>query len=198
MQYVGDNFMVNRDDLTINQKAVLIALSSLNEKGLHNRIYFEKFLFLLSKSLPDLLEDLADTFDAYKMGPYNEYADEIIDGLKNYNLMSSSTELSEEGKKLAEELKGDKEILPVIKKTNELDETLKGFNVDDILFLVYNLYPDYTTQSQISNNVKSHKLEAFKFNINNIDNGNIATVTSDKGHKIKVRRIGDELVIMED
>ena len=190
--------MVNRDDLTINQKAVLIALSSLNEKGLHNRIYFEKFLFLLSKSLPDLLEDLADTFDAYKMGPYNEYADEIIDGLKNYNLMSSSTELSEEGKKLAEELKGDKEILPVIKKTNELDETLKGFNVDDILFLVYNLYPDYTTQSQISNNVKSHKLEAFKFNINNIDNGNIATVTSDKGHKIKVRRIGDELVIMED
>lgn len=190
--------MVNKDDLTIDQKAVLLTLESLDKKNSRYRIYFEKFLFLLAKSLPDILEDLNDTFEAYKMGPYNEYADEIIDGLRDYNLMMSDKDLSEEGRKLAQDLKHDPGSQPIVNKIHELNETLNDLNVDDLLYLTYNLYPDYATQSIISEKVKSDKLETFKLNIDNLKEGQVISVRSDKGNLIKMKKEGNKLVLLGD
>ena len=190
--------MVNKDDLTIDKKAVLLSLASLDKKNSHYRIYFEKFLFLLTKSLPDILEDLNDTFEAYKMGPYNEYADEIIDGLQDYNLMTSNKDLSEEGRRLVQELRNDPDSQPIVNKIQELNETLVNLDEDDLLYLTYNLYPDYAVQSIISEKAKSDKLEAFKLNVDNLKEGQVLSVRSDKGNNIKVKKEGNKLVILGD
>ena len=190
--------MVNKDDLTIDQKAVLLSLASLDKKNSRYRIYFEKFLFLLTKSLPDILEDLNGTFEAYKMGPYNEYADEIIDGLQDYNLVKSNNELSEDGKRLVKELRNDQESKPIFNKIQELNETLKNLDVNDILYLTYNLYPDYAAQSTISEKVTSDKLESFKLNVNDFKEDQILSVRSDKGNDIKIKREGNKLIILGD
>ncbi len=189
--------MVNKDDLTIDQKAVLLSLASLNKKYSRSRIYFEKFLFLLTKSLPDLLEDLNNTFEAYKMGPYNEYADEIIEGLRDLHLLEPDNQLSEEGEMVVQELRNDKESQPILNKIHELKEILDDINVDDILFLTYKLYPDYASQSVITDKVRSDKLEAYKIDLSNLREGQILSVKSDKGNSIKVKREGNRLVILE-
>ena len=190
--------MITKNDLTTDQKAVLLSLASLDNKNSQYRIYFEKFLFLLTKSLPDVLEDLNDTFEAYKLGPYNEYADEIVDGLRDYNLMTSEKDLSEEGKRLANELRNDKECQPIISKIQELNETLTELNVNDLLYLTYRLYPDYASQSVIAENVKSDKLETFKLNVDNLKEGQVLSVRSDKGNDIKVKKDGNKLIILGD
>lgn len=190
--------MVTKDDLTVDQKAVLLSIASLNKKYSRFRIYFEKFLFLLTKSLPDLLEDLNDTFEAYKMGPYNEYADEILDGLRDYNLLTSEKGVSDEGKRVVSELREDQESTLIIQKIAEINETLEGLNVDDVLYLTYNLYPDFAKESVIAKDVKSEKLETFKLKVNNISEGQTLTIRSDKGNNIKLKRDGNRLTIVED
>lgn len=189
---------VNKQDLTVEQKAVLLSVGLLDSKNTFNRVYFEKFLFLLTKSLPDILESLNDTFEAYKLGPYNEYADEVIDGLQDYSLMTSWKDLSEEGQEMVRELSQDKESQPIIGKIHELNYTLSGLNVDDLLYLTYNLYPDYASQSAIAGRVGSDKLETFKLSINHLKEGQISSIKSDKGNDIRVKKEGSRLVIMGD
>ena len=112
--------------------------------------------------------------------------------------MKSNNELSEDGKRLVKELRNDQESKPIFNKIQELNETLKNLDVNDILYLTYNLYPDYAAQSTISEKVTSDKLESFKLNVNDFKEDQILSVRSDKGNDIKIKREGNKLIILGD
>ncbi len=185
-------------DLTIDQKAVLLVISGLPKKFKESRVYFEKFLFLVTKNFPDKLDYLDGTFESYKYGPYNEYSEELLDSLRDFSLIDKSNNLSSKGKQIFSEIKKENEIRPLANAVEDLSELLKDFNIDDVLYLTYNLYPDFTDKSLILGKIRSEKMETFKVVVSKIKEGDEIVIHSDKGNTFKLRRVDSGLEISGD
>jgi hypothetical protein len=185
---------VESRDLTRTQQAVLATLARLPEPAAHNRVFFEKVLFLLSKSVPQELQDLEESFEPYKYGPYSEFLDEQLLQLQDLGLIEDTT-LKSEGRRAAGRVLGDRDFAPVSEALSTIMDSLKGFTVDDLVFLVYRLYPDFTKESAIRQKVKSSRLEHYSVDVDELPEGGSFTVTSDKGSTLNVRKQGDKLLL---
>jgi hypothetical protein len=190
--------MIDSKDLTIDQKAVLLVFSNIPRKFKKSRTYLEKFLFLLVKAFPEMLDYFDSTFESYKYGPYNEYAEEVFDSLKDYRLIDDSYEFTSAGKKIVEEVKKERETNPLVLRVEEFSDLLKDLDIDDILYLTYNLYPDFTDKSVIRDKVRSSKLESFKVNIKELEGEKEIIVHSDKGSRIKLKKVSSRLEVTEE
>lgn len=190
--------MNGSEDLTTDQKAVLLVLSSIPKKYKKSRVYFEKFLFLVTKNFPEKLDYLDSTFESYKYGPYNEYAEEVLDSLKDFGLIDKSNDFSPKGMEIFEAIKMETEIKALANKVEGLSEMLKDMNIDDILYVTYNLYPDFTDKSLIRSKIKSDKMETFKVDVSKFKNHSEIVIRSDKGSSVKMRKVDSRLEITED
>lgn len=179
-------------DLTINQKAVLATLSKLPYRYRRDRRFFEKILFLVTKSQPEVLEDIEATFEGYKMGPYNEFVDELNHHLEDYGLLQRM-DVTPEGARVAKELESDEELNPVLKSLRETLDLTRDFNVNDLLYFVYSLYPDFARNSQFPEEARSEKLEHFTIAVSKLAEGQSLTVTSDKGSTLSVTLRGGKI-----
>lgn len=112
---------IGSEDLTINQKAVFLAVSALETRGKLKHREIQDFLYSLSKSMPEALEDILKQFDITNNGVYNEYADEIVDTLKLYGLIDSGKHLTASGKETESRLKDDKECIAILDKIKALE-----------------------------------------------------------------------------
>ncbi len=186
--------MLSPKDLTLNQKAVLLTLSRLPREFATDRVYFEKILFLLTKTQPDLLFDLDATFEAYKIGPYNEYVDEILGDLHNYSLAEGMA-ITPTGRQVAQTLSADPELAEVPASLESILDAVQELNLDvnDLLYTVYNLYPEYTGLSEHRAEARSSKLQHFTIPLP--EGERPVTIFSDKGGKVNVRKAGDRVVL---
>ena len=190
--------MVNSDDLLNDQKATLLVFSTIPDKYRKSRIFVEKFLFLLAKTLPEKLEYFDSNFEPYKFGPYNEYADEVVDSLRDFGLIDEFNDLTPQGEAIAEEIRGEEEIKPIVSALNELSNSTKNLDIDDIVYLTYNLYPDFTDKSIIKNKVRSNKLQAFKIDLKQLSENKEIVLHSDKGGSVRLKKIGTRLELEGD
>jgi hypothetical protein len=179
-------------DLTETQKAVVATIAGLPRTHQSNRVLFEKVLFLLAKSVPEELPDLEESFHPYKFGPYSEFVDEQILQLGDLGLLKD-TALAPAGRELAAMLTREPSFLPIASALARVLDAIEGFSVDDVLFLVYRLYPDFTTESEIRDRVRSPVLAHFSVDLDRVSEGQSMTVTSDKGISLNVRRKGGKL-----
>lgn len=183
---------VSADGLTENEKAVLLTLSSLPPEHSTDRLYFEKALFLLSHSGTDYLDGLAETFEAYKMGPYSPAADETLLRLGDLKLVGKGTmSITEDGRRVASELRRDVSFRPVVKASDSLWEVLKGEQVgkNDLLYLVYALYPEYAAASTMPPSEReTHRFEHFTIRERDVPEGGFAEFRSDKGNTVRVTK----------
>ena len=189
--------MIGPRDLTLNQKAVLLSLAGLPSRYRHDRVYFEKVLFLLAKSDPKDLPDIDATFESWKFGPYNEYVDEVLTGLQEFGaIRGDQMELTPEGRTLASSLSSDAESARLRANLANILSAVDSLSVDDLLYVVYRLYPEFTKNSEIKDAVRSKTLEHFTIKPDRVIAGETLSVESDKGGKLKVRREGDRLQIL--
>lgn len=186
--------MIEPEDLTVNQKAVLLTLANLPRRYQHDRRFFEKILFLLTKAQPEALEDIDQTFEGYKMGPYSEFVDELNHNLEDLGL-AKKMDLTPEGRALAPKLEHEADLMQVVTSLKQTLELTKDFDVNDLLYLVYRLYPEFAKESEYPEEARSHRLEHFSVPISTIKEGGTLTVTSDKGSSISVERRGGKLVL---
>jgi len=181
-------------DLTINQKAVLLTLSKLPPQSRHDRRFFEKLLFLVTKAQPELLEDIEDTFEGYRMGPYSEFVDELSHHLEDFGLIKRM-DLTGEGRTVAQKLAHDREIAPVLESLDETLNLARDFDVNDLLYLVYKLYPPLAERSEFPEEARSDKLEHFSIPVSRLAEGQSITVSSDKGGSVNATLRNGRLVL---
>jgi hypothetical protein len=183
---------VSAEGLTESEKAILLTLASLPAEFATDRVYFEKALFLLSRSGVDDLDDLADTFEAYDMGPYSPAADDTLLRMGDLKLVDKGTmSITDEGRRVATTLREDPSFRRVVEASDRLWEVLKGerFGRNDLLYLVYALYPEYAKASKLSLSERaSSRLEHFTIGEKDVPEGGVTVFSSDKGNAIKVSR----------
>lgn len=186
--------MIEPDDLTVNQKAVLLTLASLPKRYQHDRRFFEKILFLLTKAQPEILADLDQTFEGYKMGPYSEFVDELNHNLEDMGL-ARRMDLTPEGRALAPKLELEEDLLQVVRSLKQTLDLTKEFDVNDLLYLVYRLYPEFARDSEYPEEARSQRLEHYSVPVSNVREGESLTVSSDKGSSLSVERRGGRLYL---
>jgi uncharacterized protein YwgA len=145
-------------DLNNDEKLVLITVyrreQEINKKAQYKkdicRLKFDNVLFLVLKKYHKEFEYLSNSFEPDTVGPYSEYLDEMLYSLSDYGLIENYKKLTEQGKEIA------KQILNKYSVFKEIDNILtKLFNfissIDDtkLLYMLYNLYPEYFFKSYI-------------------------------------------------
>ncbi len=182
------------EDLDASRMAVLLTLDALPPAKQKTRLIFEKILFLLTKNLPDELKDLNATFEAYRFGPYNEYADELIDGLDAAGLVEDGVP-TDEGAALARKVRDSGRGAQIAHELEGIVNATREMSTDDILYLVYSLYPDYAQSSEIRGRIRSYRLEHFSISVDELSEGEVMVVRSDKGSRLRVEKHGNRVLL---
>jgi hypothetical protein len=183
---------IKSSDLTTEQKVILDAVyridTSRNNYNNVDKVKFEKILFLLSKKFPDELDYLNETFDAYAMGPYNEYLDDVMDSLLDLRLVKDYKTITEDGKRVLEGLNFRKAERKIDQALKELVVFSANLSTDDLLYIVYKLYPSYAEKSNIWHRINSDKFETIEIPVENITQNDTRTIhiKSDRGNTVKV------------
>ena len=137
---------INPDELSITQKFA-ISIISANNQPLKGKLWLQKGLFLLSKNIKNLDEDII--FESDLMGPYSEIVDEELEQLELMGLVKK------DGNKISLTRYGG-EISTIIKNNisneeqdmiNEFKELLSDLTDDELLAFIYFSFPDYTEES---------------------------------------------------
>ena len=146
----------------------LLALFYVSNGKIEGSLRLHKELFLVSRGIPELLED--DNYGPHNYGPYSEEIDEDVLGLlevegllKIFKGDSSSTIylLTENGKTAAKEAFSDfdENTQASFKRVYEL---LSGLTSDEILFIVYTMYPGMAIYSTVYDRILANKVRIAK------------------------------------
>lgn len=144
-------------DMDVSQRLIIYCLGALN-KPIENKVDIQKILFLTSRELPELFEDIF-TFQKYKKGPYSERIDEDVAVISNSGFIEGSHfGLSEEGYKIFEEVeKRVKDPLKTIILENK--EFVNGLTEDELLTFIYVIFPEYTENSEVWEKIKTNRVK---------------------------------------
>ena len=171
--------MINLEDpeFDIHTILVLEILDSLSQKGIKQKIIFQKIAFLSTRRFKNLF-NLLD-FKKHKFGPYSESLANIVKQLKITGLIDKN-----ENDELIITSKGKIELEryhQAIKETNDLEqdklletiikynkEDFIDFNTDEMLAFVYKSFPEYIEPS-----IKAESLDYKRIFLNLYNEGKI-------------------------
>jgi uncharacterized protein YwgA len=180
--------------------AIMLIGTSENNK-IDDVVRIHKMAFLADKIIadPDLDEDF--NFDANKFGPFSENLEETLTKLKNWGIIKPSRLSSSKGSELTED--GRRVLALATEKFQgisqlclELNDDLKSLTTQEIIKLVYRLYPSLTNESIIKNNlVHSNKIDSFSIPISG--NGT-HTILSENGTKYNVQYKDENIVTISE
>ena len=153
--------MENIDDVEITER-YLILLLGVVDRPIPSPVHIQKELFLLSKANQKIAEFI--TFIKHYKGPYSANLDDLSKDPAYYSDAFQFDRykrlyLTDEGKKIydkfvKENISNERfnEFLSLIKMTRELYDKLSE---NELLFLIYATYGEYTEKSDISNRLLS-------------------------------------------
>lgn len=140
----------------------LILLLGVVDKPIPSILHLEKELFVLSKANPKIANLV--TFEKHYYGPYSEDIAELVKNPVYYvdvfkHEQGGAITLNQKGKKIYEDLVREhldspkfKELLSMMKMVREMYDKLSR---DELLFLIYATYKEYTQKSTISDRLFS-------------------------------------------
>lgn len=182
--------MISDKDLTDEQKAVLFIVNKLAEKFSVDKLYIQKVVFLMSKILPDIVTIYE--YEPYKFGMFSSEVELIIRREQDLNLMKDLN-ITETGKEVVASISKTEEMQQI----NQVFADIAGLGKEDILYLLYKLYPEFTTKSTIKERVDSYKLQSATIPTGHLKDGQDMTIKTDKGNFIKVKKENGVIKILE-
>ncbi|MEM3215956.1 MAG: hypothetical protein QXS81_01290 [Candidatus Micrarchaeaceae archaeon] len=118
--------MLDADDLTLEQKAVLFIIYKLNQKFSIDKHYVQKVVFLITRLLPDAFA-IYD-YELYKMGMYSADVALTIQRLEDLDLIEGLKPTA-----LGKEIISNISLLEPIKKVSDILSAVEGLSKYDIL-----------------------------------------------------------------
>lgn len=134
--------------LNLVQKSALLLAMAASGKPVRGKLWFQKEMFLLAKSRPDLSEELA--YEPSLMGPLSDALDWNLDQLEAVGLMErrdSTFRLTDEGEEYARLASRNLEPSK-IQSVEEIKVLLNDLSKDELLAFIYFLYPEMTVESE--------------------------------------------------
>jgi hypothetical protein len=147
--------MKDEDELSVIERYIILLLGVVN-RPVPSFTHLEKEMFILSKCFPIIQEYF--NFEEYHYGAYSLALQEAVEEPFYYEdafkIEGNKISLSDSGKKEFQKIilegKSDKyasELLSALKLIRELYDKL---SVDELLFMIYNTYPESAKFSSVS------------------------------------------------
>lgn len=182
--------MVNKNDLTDEQRAVLFIVDKLSKRFAIDKLYVQKMVFLMSKIVPDSVE-IYD-YEPNNMGMYSPDVDLILEREQSLGVLEGLNPTKLGNEIVSEISKEDK-----IKKLDTVFKEISDLNKNDIVYLLYHLYPNLTTNSTIKEKVDSYNLQSLTLDLTKLKEGKETEIKTDKGNLITIKRVKDKIHILK-
>jgi uncharacterized protein YwgA len=190
---------IDLDDYSDIALVAIMLIGTSEDHNIDHVTRIHKMAFLADKIIGD--SDLDDDFDfdAHYFGPFSENLEDSLTKLKSWGIIRKSN-ASSKGSSLTDV--GEKLLTMASEKYNgiytlccQLNNDLKNLSTDEIIKIVYRLYPNYTTESIIKDNlVKTNNVDSFSIP----PQGNGSTnITSENGAIYSINYDGDTITIEE-
>lgn len=184
--------MVELSDLNKQEHFLLGIIKIFSKNFKLNGTIIQKLTFLANKYID---KPYIYDYEPNNFGPYSEDVATTLSYDKERGFINENYSLTDKG-----EILGTKIInfgLPEKDKIIELSMGLQGLSNDDIIYLVYKLYPEFTSESKIKYKVDSHILESFEIDIKKLSDNEIK-IKGDKNHFIKVKKNNNNVIIVKE
>jgi len=175
--------MIDAKDLTEEQAAILFIISKLSERFTIDKLYIQKIVFLVTRLLPDTLA-IYD-YEPAQMGMYSAEVMLTVKREEDLGLIER-LKLTPTGKDIVSQISKTESI----RKIDGIFSSVEELGKSDILYLLYNLYPEFTINSQIKESVDSYKLQSATIDTKALREGAEKVIKTDKGNSIVVRKDG--------
>jgi len=137
----------------------LLLLLGVKELAMPSALHLQKEMFLLSNFKETLKEDL--NFKKHYYGPFSQIIEESIKSptylSKVFEFSGERVSLSEEGKiefnRMMEENKDKEEFDIILSGITLIRNIYDKLNGEELLFLIYSTYPEYTEFSKVSDDL---------------------------------------------
>lgn len=181
-------------NLTEEQKVTLYTLG-LIEKNNRNLdlTSLQKILFLVTKNFPDKLSTYDEDFEPFDFGPYSELLERDVARLQDLDVVDKNLVIKDDSKSLLTEFEKVNG-----KESTDIAEFLDGFldlSRDDLLYVVYKLYPEYTTKSKILKKIRSTEYDAYNIDFDELKKNGSMTLVTEKGKKIMVKLVDEKIIV---
>lgn len=145
-----------------------ILLLGSKENPIPSSLHLQKEMFILSKLKESLKEDLS--FQEHYFGPFSQILDEVIKHpayIKDaFDFERNKIVLSEKGNKefyeMFKENSYNNKFLKLISSIKLIRSIYDKLSKEEILFLIYETYPEYTEISKVSDNLIKNKIKREK------------------------------------
>ncbi|MEM3245599.1 MAG: hypothetical protein QXN16_02420 [Candidatus Micrarchaeaceae archaeon] len=181
--------MLDADDLTAEQKAILFIVDKLSQRFSIDKLYIQKVVFLITHLLPDTFA-IYD-YEPNKMGMYSAEVALTIKREEDLGLIEGLKPTA-----LGKEIISSISSLEPIKKVSDILSAVEGLSKYDILYLLYNLYPEFTAASEIKESVDSYKLQSVTIDTDTLKEGQETQIKTDKGNFLVIKKAGKSIQIV--
>ncbi|MDD5192515.1 MAG: hypothetical protein PHH54_06065 [Candidatus Nanoarchaeia archaeon] len=166
----------------------MVLLLGVKEVAMPSALHLQKEMFLLSNFKENLKEEL--NFKKHYYGPFSQVVEESV---KSPTYLSDIFEFSEDklmlskkGKeefdKMIQENRGTEEFELIISGLSLIRSLYDRLNNEELLFLIYCTYPEYTEFSSVSDNLLKDNLNKNKILTSLLNKG---LITSERYEELK-------------
>lgn len=191
MKYLGN---VDIGELSESQKYLVYLFHKIDDKRKWDKTSLQKIVFLLTKEFPDKLDRYNRDYVAYDFGPYSEEVEEDVAWLQTLGIITDRLTVTVDSQNLVDQIEKEKADFAL-----NIEPFLEGFidlSREDLLYVVYNLYPSFTTGSKILHRVSKVKgFESIHFQLSHVQEGQSLELTTDRGNVVMVSKEKGKLTI---
>ena len=153
------------EDVEFVEKYAILFMG-VDENPVPSIIHLQKELFILSKIKPLVQEKF--NFESHYMGPYSQILSGIVEDpvyvTNAFGFQEKKVFLNKEGKeefkKLVKEYSNKEEFQNLILSLKFIRKLYEKLTNDEILFLIYDTYPEYLERSKISDKLLNNSYKA--------------------------------------
>ena len=159
----------------------LLLLLGVKQLAVPSALHLQKEMFLLSNFKENLKEEL--DFKKHYYGPFSQIIEESIKSptylSEAFDFIGEKVALSDEGRaefnKLIQENKGNKEFDLILLGVALIRNLYDRLNKEELLFLIYSTYPEYTEFSNVSDDLLKNDANRIRI-LNNLLSKGVITL----------------------
>ena len=182
-------------NLAVKQRNLLYSIYLLNRQNAYlDATSLQKFIFLITKSFPSDFKDYNVDYEPFDFGPYSEEVENDAARLQTLGLLDDELKVPPRNSELIAQIKESN--VPLMTSLADYVDAIARLSKDDLLYIVYNLYPEYTKRSKITQSVSSRNYESSTIDLKKLEENKEIFIETDKKTKLTVRFEDGKITIL--